>query len=88
VGWWALGLLLLAGLYPLYWNLLMDTVPDVGVVVLAAVLALAPLVLARAAIFRRNDRSVLLIVLAAATLLMVLFGAMFAIALLLQAVWA
>jgi hypothetical protein len=66
----------------------MDTVPDVGVVVLAAVLALAPLVLARAAIFRRNDRSVLLIVLAAATLLMVLFGAMFAIALLLQAVWA
>lgn len=88
VGWWALGLLLLAGLYPLYWNLLMDTVPDVGVVVLAAVLALAPLVLARAAIFRRNDRSVLLIVLAAATLLMVLFGAMFAIALLLQAVSA
>lgn len=87
VGLWALALLLLAGLYPLYWNLLMDTIPDVGVAVVAAVLVLTPLVLARVAIFRRNDRSVLLIALAAAILLMVLFGVMFAIALLLQAVW-
>ncbi|MGE5291398.1 MAG: hypothetical protein ACM3ML_30195 [Micromonosporaceae bacterium] len=67
VGWWALALLVIAGLFPLYWNFLADTLPDVALVVLAFVAALTPLVLAYVAILRRKDRSVLLIVIVGGT---------------------
>ncbi|MGZ5368276.1 MAG: hypothetical protein ACXWXV_03355 [Aeromicrobium sp.] len=77
VGRWALGLLLVVALYPLYWSVFM-LIPDswravnIGVAVVIVLIALTSLVLAGVAIFREKDRSLLLMVLATFTLLLVL----------------
>lgn len=73
----ALGLLLVVALYPLYWSVFM-LIPDswravsIGVGVVIVLIALTSLVLAGVAIFREKDRSLLLMVIATFTLLMVL----------------
>jgi hypothetical protein len=76
----ALALALVVALFPMYWSVFM-LIPDslrwinVGIAVLIPLVALTSLVLAAVAIFRREDRSVLLIVIASITLLLVLaFG--------------
>jgi predicted ferric reductase len=77
VGRWALGLLLVVALYPMYWSVFM-LIPDswravnIGVAVLIVLIAFTSLVLAGVAIFREKDRSLLLIVFATLTLLLVL----------------
>jgi len=73
----ALALALVVALFPMYWSVFM-LIPDslrwinVGIAVLIPLVALTSLVLAAVAIFRREDRSVLLIVIASITLLLVL----------------
>lgn len=64
-------------LYPLYWSvfrLIPDSWPGVsiGIAVLIPGVALTSLVLADVAMFRQKDRSLLLMVIAAVTLLLVL----------------
>lgn len=75
-GWWALWLLVPVLLYPLYWSvflLLPEAVRTTGVVVAAlGVLIVASFVVASVAIFRLKERSLVLIVVAAATVLLVL----------------
>lgn len=77
VGRWALGLLLVVVLYPMYWSVFM-LIPDswravnIGVAVVIVLIALTSLVLTGVAIFREKDRSLLLIVIGTFTLLMVL----------------
>ena len=80
MGKWALGLALVVALFPLYWSVFM-LIPDsmrgisIGIAVLIPLVALTSLVLSALAIFRRKDRSALLMVIAAITLLLVLaFG--------------
>jgi hypothetical protein len=80
MGKWALGLALVVALFPLYWSVFM-LIPDsmrgisIGIAVLIPLVALTSLVLSALAIFRRKDRSGLLTVIAAITLLLVLaFG--------------
>lgn len=74
LGWWALGLLLVAAAFPVYWGPLEDALPHDISFVLIPLYGLAALGLAGAAIFRRNDRSVLLTVLAGLTLLLAMMG--------------
>lgn len=77
VGRWALGLLLVVVLYPMYWSVFM-LIPDswravnIGVAVVIVLIALTSLVLTGVAIFREKDRSLLLIVIGTFTLLLVL----------------
>jgi hypothetical protein len=77
IGKLALALALVVALFPMYGSVFM-LIPDslrwinVGIAVLIPLVALTSLVLAAVAIFRREDRSVLLIVIASITLLLVL----------------
>lgn len=72
----ALWLLLPVLLYPLYWSVLL-LIPDswravsIGVVIALIGLAVAALVTAGVAIFREKERSILVIVIASLTLLLV-----------------
>jgi hypothetical protein len=76
-GQWAMWLLLVVATYPLYWSVTL-LIPEswravrlgVGFVVIA--LALTSLALAGVAVFVKRDRSVLLVTLAAVTLVLVL----------------
>jgi len=74
LGWWALGLLLVAAAFPVYWGPLEDALPNDISFVLIPLYGLTALALAGVAIFRRNDRSVLLTVLAGLTLLLAMMG--------------
>ncbi len=75
IGWLAVALLLPVLLYPLYWSvflLLPDSVRETAVVVIGlGILIVASLVAAAVAIFGRKERSLLLIALAIATVLLI-----------------
>ncbi len=80
IGKWSLGMLIVVLLYPLYWSVFL-AIPDtlrpvqiaVGLVIVA--LALGSVVLAGVAVFRQQDRSLVLYVLGGLTSLGVLLFA-------------
>lgn len=82
VGWWALGLLVVVALFPLWWGTLENLVAnDVALVATAVAIGLAAFALAAVALFAAKDLSLLLSVLLGLTVAEVLAGLLVVVAL-------
>ena len=86
VGWWAFGLLLVVGLFPLWWAIVNRFVDNVFIMtVVSAGLAVPAFLCSREAIFRKKDPSFAVNVLFFLVASEVVIGVFFALALLGQA---
>ena len=83
IGWWAVALLTVTGLYPLYFGALENLIDsDLALFTVAFIVVVGSVGIGSVALFVTRDRSILLSLVYAAAVFLVLVGLMFGLALL------